>query len=411
MLRAFTAFALVTFSLSAAADPVDDALQGKVGSGTMTESVEALTDMLAENPDDDRVRLALGMLKIIRTGETTAQWLYRHGAGNPTKNVGMFVFPALGAVPANQNPEQVSYEDIDLFFDGWMAELAEAEAILTQIKDGDVLLDVDLAKLRFDLNGDGVASDSETAGAALSFIFTGGRNRGEEVPSFVIGADRSDAEWLIAYCHVFMGFGELHLAHNHRELFERAGHLIFPNIDTPHNYIKGRNVFDPMGAGVDVTDVIAAVHLLRFPVDEPERMEAARQHFLSAIGHSRIMWVHAMQETDNHREWLPNPDQDSALGGMEMTAERIRLWHDLLSDSEAALTGKKLVRFWRGDGSKGINLRRVFAEPQTFDLLLWIQGTAAADYLEEGELTRDFLWQEFEDAFGDEPFRYIFYVN
>jgi hypothetical protein len=411
MFRAFAAFLLAFFSLNVAADPVDDALQGKVGSGTMTESVEVLADLLAENPDDDRVRLALGMLKVIKTGESSAQWLYRYGAGNPTKNVGMFVFPMLGAIPANENPERIRYEDIDTFIQSWMTELAEAEAILTKIKDGSVGLDVDLAQFRFDLNGDGVASDNETAGAALTFLFTGGRNRGEEIPSFIIGADRTDAEWLIAYCHVFMGFGELHLAHNQRELFERAGHLIFPNIETPHSYIIGRNVFDPMGAGVDVTDFIAAVHLLRFDVDEPERMEAARQHFLRAIGHSRIMWVHAMQETDNHREWLPNPDQEGAMRGMEMTVERIRLWHDLLSDSEAALNGKKLVRFWRGDGTKGINLRRVFAEPQTFDLLLWIQGTAAADYLEEGELTRDFLWQEFEDAFGDEPFRYIFYVN
>ncbi len=38
----------------------------------------------------------------------------------------------------------------------------------------------------------------------------------------------------------------------------------------------------------------------------------------------------------------------------------------------------------------GHQLKRVFEEPQTFDLILWIRGSAAADYLEEGELTRDF---------------------
>ena len=94
-----------------------------------------------------------------------------------------------------------------------------------------------------------------------------------------------------------------------------------------------------------------------------------------------------------------------------MTDERIALWRDLLDETEDALKGEKLVRFWRGDGSQGIDLKRVFQEPETLDVLLWIQGTAAAPYLEEGEYTRDFLWRDFEDAFGDNPFSYIFYIN
>jgi hypothetical protein len=38
-----------------------------------------------------------------------------------------------------------------------------------------------------------------------------------------------------------------------------------------------------------------------------------------------------------------------------------------------------------GDG-RGINLKRVFEEPRTFDLVLWAHGVAAIPYLEEGEL-------------------------
>ncbi len=249
------------------------------------------------------------------------------------------------------------------------------------------------------------------AGVAFSILFNGGRPRGEDVPSFVVAADRADVEWLRAYCNVFLAVGEMHLAHDHRELFERVGHVVFPNIETPHEYLRGRSVFDPTMTGLDVTDIIALVHLLRFPVDEPARMATARERWLRAIGHSRVMWTHALVETDNDREWLPNPNQDAAMRNFQMTEERIKLWHDLLADTEDALNGEKLVRFWRGDGTKGINLRRVFEEPQTFDLILWIQGSAAADYLEEGELTRDFLWRDFEDAFGHRPFRYIFYVN
>jgi len=35
----------------------------------------------------------------------------------------------------------------------------------------------------------------------------------------------------------------------------------------------------------------------------------------------------------------------------------------------------------------GVNLRRVFTEPREFDLVLWVQGTAAVPYLEAGEVT------------------------
>lgn len=398
-------------ALTASADPVEDALLGKVGGGTLTDSLAALTQLVEASPGDDRARLALGLLTIVKTGEDTAQWMYTHGAGMPTRNAGGFVFPMLAAIPGNPEPARTTSEDLDAFFGAWMEDLREADQILAKITDGNVKLEVDLARLRLDLNGNGIASDNEMAGVAFSILFRGGRPRAEDVPSFVVGADRADVEWLRAYCHVFLALGEMHLAHDQRELFERAGHVIFPNTETPHDYLRGRSVFDPTMTGLDVSDLIAFVHLIRFPVDEPERMAKAREHWLRAIGHSRIMWTHALVETDNDREWLPNPNQDAAMGGMRMTEARVKLWHDLLADTEAALNGKKLVRFWRGDGVRGINLKRVFEEPREFDLILWIQGSAARGYLEEGELTRDFLWRDFEDAFGDQPFRYIFYVN
>lgn len=411
MTRLFVLILCSLLALAAQADPVEDALTGKVGDGTLTDSIALLEKLVKETPDDDRARLALGTLRVVKTGEDSAQWMYRYGAGNPVRSASGLVLPMLAAIPGNPEPERLRYEDIDAFFEAWMEDLVEADEILSKIKDGDVKLEIDLAKLRLDLNGNGVASDNEMAGVAFSILFNGGRPRGDDVPSFVVAADRADVEWLRAYCQVFLAFGEMHLAHDQREIFERVGHVVFPNIETPHEYLRGRSVFDPTMTGLDFTDIIALIHLIRFPVDEPERMVQAREHLLRAIRHSRVMWTHALVETDNDREWLPNPNQNAAMRNFSITEERIKLWHDLLNDTEAALTGKKLVRFWRGDGSKGINLKRVFEEPQTFDLILWIQGSAASDYLEEGELTRDFLWRDFEDAFGDRPFRYIFYVN
>ena len=61
-----------------------------------------------------------------------------------------------------------------------------------------------------------------------------------------------------------------------------------------------------------------------------------------------------------------------------------------LDEFEQILKGKKLLPYWRGKKTtdRGINLRRVFTEPRTFDPILWVQGTAATPYLEKGTLTK-----------------------
>jgi hypothetical protein len=61
-----------------------------------------------------------------------------------------------------------------------------------------------------------------------------------------------------------------------------------------------------------------------------------------------------------------------------------------LGEFEALLAGRKLIPHWRL--AKGINLRRVFTEPRTFDPVLWMQGSAALPYLEDGELTSNETW-------------------
>jgi hypothetical protein len=78
----------------------------------------------------------------------------------------------------------------------------------------------------------------------------------------------------------------------------------------------------------------------------------------------------------------------------------VKGWIDFLDEADAILAGKKLLPFWRGDSKKGINLRRVFEDPRPLDLVLWIQGTAAVPYLEEGILSTPETWQRFKRIFG-----------
>ena len=53
-------------------------------------------------------------------------------------------------------------------------------------------------------------------------------------------------------------------------------------------------------------------------------------------------------------------------------------WLLFLDEADAILLGHKVLRFWRGDGTRGIDVTKVFLEPREFDLLYWIQGSAAA---------------------------------
>ena len=75
------------------------------------------------------------------------------------------------------------------------------------------------------------------------------------------------------------------------------------------------------------------------------------------------------------------------------------------------MKGKKLLPFWRSGFEGGINLREVFEDPRDFDLVLWVQGTAALPYLEEGQLTDAALWREFQRLFRGQFLGFALWFN
>jgi hypothetical protein len=150
-----------------------------------------------------------------------------------------------------------------------------------------------------------------------------------------------------------------------------------------------------------ILDIIAGVHTLRWPVKDPARLESALGHLEQMIKMSREFWQRAQAESDDDSEWIPNPKQAGAFG-VPITQDMVGSWLEFLIETEAILAGTRLLPFWRGDGTQGINLRRVFLEPRPLDLVLWVQGTAAAPYLERGEMTKPEVWQRLQRTFrGD----------
>jgi hypothetical protein len=126
---------------------------------------------------------------------------------------------------------------------------------------------------------------------------------------------------------------------------------------------------------------------------------------------SRKNWELILAETDNLHEWVPGPNQTSVIPRVQVSAEMIAGWREFLTEAEQILQGKKLIPFWRGEEGQGVNLRRVFTEPTTFDLVLWIQGTAAAPYLEKGPLTEPDTWRRFNEIFNGQFVGFAIWFN
>ena len=395
-------------------DAVAAAVVGRVGQGTFTEGIATLEEIVAADPGDDRARFALGLTRALRGFEILGQAAYRHGLSTNLARLSGPFFPLAAAVPQNPTPEPVRLEQLREAVLAAMAEAQAADEVLAGI-DGDFDLRADIFALRLDLNGDGRAGEDEALGAMLRRGRVMVRGEGRAVlEALPVDFDRGDTEWLRGYCRLTMAAGEVMLAHDPSELFAKAGHVMFPKNETDHAYLKaGRSPFQRESGflGVDPIDLISFIHLIDFPVSEPERMERARAHLLAAIGHSRAMWAFYDAETDDADEWVPNPKQTAAFPRAVMDDDMRSVWLRFLDDAEAVLEGRVLLPFWRGTGERGVNVKRVFAEPGGFDLILWIQGTAAEPYLEKGDQLDMRIWRDLEAVFDERTFRHMFWLN
>jgi hypothetical protein len=161
----------------------------------------------------------------------------------------------------------------------------------------------------------------------------------------------------------------------------------------------------------EIFDLIAFVHLLDFELEDPSRLKSAHEHLLAVIDLSRSSWKLILAEADNDHEWIPGPTQTSVIPSLSFNQEQVGAWQEFLDEVEAILQGKKLVPFWRQGFTEGVNLKRVFLDPRPFDLVLWVQGTAAFPYLETGEQTSPEIWQRLQRIFRGEFVGIAIWVN
>lgn len=366
-------------------------------SGRLAEGRAAVESALQKEPASDSLRFQLGLVQFFGAVERFSQGMYRYGLHESIfhRSLPFLRFP----VEINLRPEQATNAAVRQVLQRFLTDLAEASKTLALIPDGSpVHYPLRFGRVRLDLNGDGKIGPKEELWRVMAELTAASTVDEKNAARFGVHLDAADARWLEGYCHLIQALGEVVLAYDTSEVFARCGHLFFSHTDSPYGFLLEQTQ-DSSEWG-EIFDAIAFVHLLNFPLLEGPRLEVARQHLLTVIALSRRSWDCILAESDDRYEWIPGPRQRGVVPGARITPEMIASWRSFLDESEALLEGKKLLPFWRGqEPNRGVNLRKVLTQPRPLDAVLWLQGTAAAPYLEEGPVSPTEFWRQLNRAF------------
>ncbi|ESZ46712.1 hypothetical protein X731_14840 [Mesorhizobium sp. L2C054A000] len=397
---------LLLLPLSSARAAAPEAATALFEAKTVTERNAALTTLEAAAQGDPASAYAAGAGEFFTALEILAGGLHRHGFESPQS----FMLPLMRLpIPDNPNPEPLTYEQFRAILVAFRDRLETSAATLGSVPaDADIGMVVDLTHAGIDLNEDGAIAPDESMAAIMASLSRGGISSDGAAPSLTFRFDRADGFWLQGYAEFLMAQADFWLAHDFRTMFDGSFHMLFPHAKLPLQDVLVPPAGD-MGSSIfssewRIADFISMVHLVNWPVVEPERRQAARRHLLEMIRLSRQDWKAIRAETDNDREWLPGPQQkgENPLTGLEVGEEQVEAWLATLTMAEDLLEGRKLLPHFRITAStgQGINMKRFFEEPKPFDLVLSITGPAIAPYLESGEIVTSGEFDQIQRQFG-----------
>ncbi|MER8405820.1 hypothetical protein [Mesorhizobium sp. M0185] len=390
-------------SPSAAAPEAAALFEAKI----VAERDSALAALEAAAPGDPAAAYAAGAGEFFTALEILAGGLHRHGFDSPQS----FMLPLMRLpVPDNANPEPLTYEQFRAILVAFRDRLEKSAATLGSVPpDADIGMVIDLTRLGIDVNEDGTIAPDESAAAIMASLSRGGGAPDAAAPALTFRFDRADGYWLQGYAEFLMAQADFWLAHDFRNTFDGSFHMLFPRAKLPL-----QDTLVPLDGGTNggiltsewrLADFISLVHLINWQVVEPERRQAARRHLMEMIRLSREDWKAIRAETDNDREWLPGPQQKgtSPLTGLEVGEQQVQAWLAALDMAEDLLEGRTLLPHFR-IADKGINMKRFFDEPKTFDLVLSITGPAIAPYLERGKTLTSEEFNQIQRQFGGAGF-------
>ncbi len=398
--------ATLVVPLSVARADVAGAANAALTAGSVVNRDAALAELEAARATDPLAAYVSGSVHFFTALETLAQGLHRHGFESPQS----FVLPLMRLpVPSNPNPEPLTYEQFRTILSDFRDGLDEAATRLAEVPtDADIGIAVDLTRLGIDLDEDGAIGAEENALAIMTTLNPMMASFPPEPGSMTFNFDRADGYWLEGYAHFLMAQADFWLAHDFSTAFNGSFHMLFPAADLPMQAALVPQTITPgdiIGAEWRIADFISFLHMVNWPVAEPDLRREARTHLLEMVRLSRENWKAIRAETDNDREWLPGPNQPGVhpLAGLEVTETEVQAWHQALAMAEDLLEGRKLLPHFR-IASQGVNMKRFFEEPQTFDLVLSITGPAIVPYLEDGTLLTSDEWNALQSQFGGAGF-------
>ena len=374
------------------------------------EGYLAMDAMVRDAPDSN---FLLGAVRFLRGIEVMMQTRWENS------DVSINFIPGMrGDLPLNPNAE-FDPAFVETTLTRGLQQMSRAQMSLKKASKEDFGVTVRITDIWFDVNQDGVRQDGEAAAELFEALQPGPppavRRRDEngdlvrdengypiwdtpEVPEFdgLIRFDSADADWLAAYAHLVAGIGELTLAADPTPAIRR--------VTGARDELRafGQLFFDSTGwADEEWVEMAAATLLTLRGKPDAERTRAAHKHFRAMIDYNRTFWTEVMLEEDNDREWLPNPDQQSAFG-VPVTEDLAKSWQDVLAELSAVLEGEALVPYWRlpnlgeRENGVGINLAKWLQDPGDMDLVLWIQGEAVIPYLERGRIVNTNVMNRFQ---------------
>lgn len=379
----------------AAPAPAQTAAQRLAGFASRGALEEAEKHFAGRSDDADSVA-AHGMVVFVRAVERFGQGLYRHGI-RPHRSLRRLPFLRL-PVPPNPSPQKLTYEDMRAIYARFLKDLANAEAILAKVPGGDIKLPVDIARLTLNFAGKGQPPQKVTLGQVFAQLTPGGARRATVPAKLEIAFDRADMIWLRGYCRLLSALTEFILAYDWRETYAATAHLVFAGAPDPTGTGQTNSMLFGQSSS-SIADTIAFIHLIRWPLAEPERLNRVLEHLQAVIALSRENWKAILAEKDDDREWLPGPLQkNTAIPGMRVTQAQVDGWHKALDAFEDVLEGRLLIPHWRFQ--QGIDLNAVMTRPLRFDLVLWMTGQAALPYLRDGPVMSRQDWRQWQRIFG-----------
>ncbi len=399
---------LATINLSPAVAQVK--FRELVAEAKYEQAIQSCQLEIEAEKTDDQAKFRLGVAQFLQTIEKLGQSWHRHGHldGFLTSMVPLLRLDT----PENPRPEPISYEQFRAIIQQTLDSLQISEATLASVKSNDVSLELDLMQVGMDWDANGFAGPHDNLLGSFRQVISN-RIPLDPARGFVIRFDAADVQWLRGYCHLLMAMCELALAYDQEDLWNVTARRVFSQAETPFEFLNEEPTRSDAFEMKLILDAVAGIHQMRFPIREPERMPRALAHVKQTIQLSRDMWKLVEAETDDQREWIPSPRQKPPFPGAEVSREMIVGWHQFLDEAEEILDGEKLVPFWRGTNPRrGVNLKRVFVEPQDFDLVLWFHGSGAEKYLQEDlPVTSPATWDRFERIFRGEFIGFAIWFN